>query len=93
VRVTRHHGRMINPTSPRLYSDKGDEVKFDPAKALYFEWYVLKDGDQGFKFKDPQSENNYARLCQYVRSSGKFEKVSELKLVDKSALSLWCQKP
>lgn len=92
VRVPRHHGALVNPTSPRLYSDKGDEVKFDPAKALYFQWYVLKDGDQGAGFRDPVSEQNYKHLCEYVRTSGHFEKIQSMNMLDHSELSLWHQK-
>jgi hypothetical protein len=83
---------LLKPTSSRRWTIVGDEVDFSPESALYYHWYLVKTGDQGNKFKDAQSEINYGKLIDFVENSGKFVKIAQRPLPDKSELTLYRQR-
>lgn len=82
----------VRVTTCREWSDIGDRVSFEPQKALYSGWYLIKSGDQGFRFADDDSKTAYAETLDFVMNSGKFAKVAELKLLDGECLALYKQR-
>ena len=63
----------IVPTSSRLWTIVGDKVEFNPDTAVYYQWYLLKTGDNGYSFYDKKSELNFNRLINFVRHSNKYK--------------------
>ncbi|GEM_PF-671903 len=85
-------GSPVRPTTSRKWTVMGDEIKFSPETAMYFQWYLLKSGAQGNILRDDASERDYARLIDFVTRSGKFEQVGSHRLPDGSTMFLWRQK-
>jgi hypothetical protein len=81
----------VKPTTSRRWTIMGDQVSFTPETANYFQWYLLKTGFQGNKFKDADSAANYDKLIDYVIHSGKFDAVATRTLADGSMLMLYRQ--
>lgn len=79
----------VKPISCREWNERGDKVVFDPNNALFSQWYLIKSGDQGFKFLDKESEKAYDALTKFVQNSGHYKRVESLKLLDGSVLSLY----
>ncbi len=87
--VARTLGSPVRPTTSRRWTIMGDCVKFDPATALYFQWYLLKSGHQGNLLRDDESEKNYAKLVDFVEHAGKFTLIGTHELPDGSTISLY----
>lgn len=90
--LAHEQGLAIKPTTSRRWTIMGDTVEFSPESALWFQWYLLKTGNQGNQFKDKQSEENYNELTHYITESGKFECISSFTAPDESTTSLWRQR-
>ncbi len=82
-------GPSVNPTTVRLHTKSGDEVRFTAESALWFEWYLLKDGNQGSSFASESSKRAYGQLQDFVRFSGHFRKAGEFVLPNKEILHLY----
>lgn len=87
--VLRSPHSSIKATTCRQWTDAGVKVNFDEKSALYFKWYLTKNGDQGKAIKDPDSARAYDALSNFVRKSGKFEPVKTVRIFDGSGITLW----
>lgn len=90
--VGRMLGSPVRPTTSRRWTVMGDDVRFDPTVALYYQWYLLKSGYQGNLLRDDASEKNYAKLIDFVEHSGKFDLRGSHLLPDGTTLYLYRQK-
>ncbi len=82
----------VHPTTSRSWSAAGDSSKFNETEILHYQWYLLKTGEQGFKFHDPASKANFDKLIDYISNGGRFEYKGERALPDGSTLRLYRQK-
>lgn len=73
----------------RQYTLRGDLVPFDPPAIAYYDWYLLKSGEQGSPLADSSSQANYAKLVEYIENSGRFQLQGSKVLPDKSNLMLY----
>ncbi len=60
-------GIGIRPSTSRLWTALGDKEEFSQSKAQYYRWYVIKDGDQGFRFADKADQIAHNQLLDYVK--------------------------
>jgi len=95
VHAFEYYGRQgkyqVRPTTSRSWSAAGDSAQFKEEDALHYQWYLLKTGEQGFKFHDPASRANFDRWTDYIAKGGKFEFKGEKQLPDGSRMSLYRQ--
>jgi 4-amino-4-deoxy-L-arabinose transferase-like glycosyltransferase len=84
-------GSLVRPTTSRRWTVTGDDVKFDPTVALYYQWYLLKTGDQGNLLRDDESERNYKKLIEFVQHGGNFKLIGTHRISDGSSLLLYQQ--
>lgn len=82
---------LVKPTTSLHWTLTGDKVEFSPESALYYKWYLLRDGPHGFKFLDAESERNYNKLKDYVAHSGHFKLVWSHKTPDGLYIHLYRQ--
>lgn len=82
----------VHPTTSRSWSAAGDSSKFNETEILHYQWYLIKTGEQGFKFHDPGSKANFDKLIDYISDGGRFEFKGERALPDGSSLRLYRQK-
>ncbi len=75
--------------SPREHTELGDKVNFDRTKALWYEWYLLKSGDQGLPLCDTDSSIAYSKWLNFVLHSHFFDLVESKSLPDGSSLGLY----
>lgn len=87
---SRQRGSKILPTTSRRWGLGGDRFIFEEKKALYHNWYLFKTGDHG-KFIDAKAIDNYHKLLDFVKNSGKFKFYGEKTLPDNSKLSIYRQ--
>jgi hypothetical protein len=85
-------GFRVRPTTSRSWSAAGDSSRFHEEDALHYQWYLLKTGEQGFKFHDHSSRVSFNKWVNYVETGGKFALVGEKPLPDGSVLSLYRQR-
>ena len=90
--LARHQGMAVRPTSSRTWTVMGDQVSFTPDTALYYQWYLIKTGAQGYQFKDKDSGTSYEDLKDFVRKSGHFTPITTQLLPDGSTLLLYRRK-
>lgn len=84
-----HQGRyQLKPTTSRSWSAAGDSANFDESQLLNYQWYLLKTGEQGFKFHDPASKRSFDACVDFIRNGGKFSIIEEKRLPDGSVLTL-----
>lgn len=88
----RHGNYLIKPTTSRSWSAAGDSSKFRQEEALHYQWYLLKTGEQGFKFHDHHSRVGFEQLVNFIQAGGKYELVGEKPLPDGSVASLYRQR-
>jgi 4-amino-4-deoxy-L-arabinose transferase-like glycosyltransferase len=88
----RHGSYHVKPTTSRSWSAAGDSSRFQEDEALHYQWYLLKTGEQGFKFHDHHSRVGFGQLVNYIETGGKFELISEKSLPDGSVASLYRQR-
>lgn len=84
-----HSVYTIFPTSSRVWTIVGDRVRFDPATACYPMWYLIKTGDNGFRFCDNQSILDCAKLTSFIQAGSSYRLVSKKSLPDQSELMLY----
>jgi|AGTN01.1.fsa_nt_gi 4-amino-4-deoxy-L-arabinose transferase and related glycosyltransferases of PMT family len=84
-------GSPVRPTTARRWTVMGDVIKFDPKTAMYCQWYLLKTGSQGNLFRDEESERNYEKLIDFVKTGGNYKLVDTHPLPDGSTMSLYRQ--
>ena len=89
--VAKERRSLVKPTTCRTWTVMGDEVSYSPESVLWYQWYLLKTGDQGNIFKDRASVENFARVKDTVEKGGHFRLVAEKKLPDGSTMTLWRQ--
>ncbi|HEY9714701.1 MAG TPA: phospholipid carrier-dependent glycosyltransferase [Chroococcales cyanobacterium] len=82
----------VRPTTSRVYSIAGDRTEFSKEKALYYQWYLLRDAALGQGFETAESQAADRDLRQFVTTGGKFELVARRALPDGSSLYLYRQK-
>ncbi len=78
----------IRPTTSRTWTALGDKEQFDRAQAVNYRWYVIKDGDQGFRFADEQNLQSHLKLIEFVKANYKL--IKALKALDGTAVGLYC---
>ncbi len=77
----------VMPTTSRLWTALGDKEEFSESKALNYRWYVIKNGDQGFRFADKESYCAHERLIYFVKNQ--YELKKKLKASDGSNLEIY----
>ncbi len=80
-------GMHIRPTTSRMWTALGDKEEFTQAQALNYRWYVLKDGDQGFRFADEQNLLSHQQLIVFIRANYKL--VKSFKALDGAVVGLY----
>jgi hypothetical protein len=89
--IARERGSSIKPTTSRGWTITGDQVKFSPDSALWYQWYLLKTGAQGNQLADADSEKAYRQLTDFVTNSGRFHLVAQRPVPDGSTIALYRQ--
>lgn len=79
----------VLPTTSRYWTIVGDRVSFSPHSALYYQWYLVKTGDQGNKLRDPVSEDNFAKLTAFVTNGAHYTLRGQRRVADGSTISLY----
>ncbi|MDZ4835080.1 MAG: glycosyltransferase family 39 protein [Candidatus Melainabacteria bacterium] len=82
----------VHPTTSRSWSAAGDSSKFDAEETLHYQWYLIKNGEQGFRFNDPVSRANFDKLISFITAGNRFVFKGEKVMPDGSTLSLYRQK-
>lgn len=77
----------IKPTTSRLWTALGDKEDFSESKALNYRWYVIKDGDQGFRFADQQSKLAHEKLIDFVRH--RYQLIKKFQAPNKERIDLY----
>lgn len=80
--LARAHGYAFKSTSSRSWTAMGDKEQATEENATNYQWYIIKNGDQGFRFFDAENEQKHFRLIQFVRLGGKFQLVRRLSASD-----------
>lgn len=77
----------VKPTTSRLWTALGDKEEFSQSKALNYRWYVIKDGDQGFRFADEKNAIAHNALIDFVKSN--YLSVKSFKTSDSDYIQLY----
>ncbi len=80
-------GLAIKPTTSRLWTALGDKEVFSEEHARYCRWYIIKEGDQGFRFANKESIEAHHKLLDFVKTN--YREVKTFKALDGSKLSLF----
>jgi hypothetical protein len=80
----------VNPTTSRLWTALGDKEEFSESKALNYRWYVIKDGDQGFRFADQQNMLAHEKLIDFVRH--RYKLIKQFKSPNDESVELYLAK-
>ncbi|MBI4532815.1 MAG: hypothetical protein HY711_02620 [Candidatus Melainabacteria bacterium] len=88
-RVAYYLHSPIRPTTSRLWTPLGDSVEYSQKSIHYFDWFLVKSGDQGTKLRDQASVEAYQSIEKYICSSDSFALAASYPLPDGSALSLY----
>lgn len=83
---------MVVPTTSRNYTIGGDRVRFSPAQALYYQWYLVQSENHYQGFVDEASRKAFEQLINFVQSGDSFIRVGAHRLPDGSTLRLYRQK-
>ncbi|MEZ4489160.1 MAG: phospholipid carrier-dependent glycosyltransferase [Cyanobacteriota/Melainabacteria group bacterium] len=89
--VAKERKSYIQPTTSRYHTVTGDKIDFNPESALYFQWYLITSGSQGFELLDEDSRLNGKRLQKFLDDSGHFSLESKMRCPDGSELKLYRQ--
>ncbi|MDP3507641.1 MAG: hypothetical protein Q8T09_06590 [Candidatus Melainabacteria bacterium] len=81
-------GLPIKPTTSRLWTALGDKEVFSEELARHCRWYIIKEGDQGFRFANKESEEAHEKLIAFVKRS--YNEVETFTALDGTQLSLYC---
>jgi 4-amino-4-deoxy-L-arabinose transferase-like glycosyltransferase len=81
---------MVQPTTSRRWTALGDLESFSEISAANYRWYVLRDGDQGFRFANRESILAHEQLIQFVKRH--YTLIKQLKASDGENIGLYCSK-
>ncbi len=87
--VAVYEGAHVECSTFRQYTIRGDLVRYDEAAIDSYPWYLLKTGFQGYFFQNPESEQNYNLIQQYIQNSGKYSVAGKSNLPDGTTLLLY----
>lgn len=73
----------------RRFTLHGDVFEYNDDQIPYYNWYLLKTGEQGFALADKKSIDAYNELENTIRTSGNFRLVGSRSLPDKSRYDLY----
>ena len=73
----------------RRFTLHGDVFEYKADQILYYNWYLLKTGEQGFALADQKSIDAYKELEHTIRSSRNYRLVGSRSLPDKSRYDLY----
>ena len=90
--MTRARRDGIEIGTLRQLTELGDQVCFEPQKAIYYQWCVLKTNDQGRQFYDANSKADYDRWCQFIRARKAYDLFATKLLPDGSIMQLYRRK-
>ncbi|MBZ0185271.1 MAG: hypothetical protein K8F91_03390, partial [Candidatus Obscuribacterales bacterium] len=79
----------LRPTTSRVYTCGGDQVEFNRETALYYEWYLIKTGNQGYRLKDKKDVKNLSLLEGFIASGGEYYLVGSRTAPDGAILKLY----
>lgn len=79
----------VRPTTSLHHTVVGDKFDFDPEKALYFHWYLIKSDSSGYPLADDSSRLNMQKLKKFLCESGRFSEMNSLRLEDGTKLILY----
>jgi len=79
----------IEVGSPRQHTELGDKVVFDRNQAIWYQWYILKTGDQGLPLCDAKSSAAYDKWLNFVCKSGLYGLIDKQPLPDGNSLELY----
>lgn len=82
----------VVPTTSREYTIGGDVVKFSPAKALYYQWYLIPSENHYQGFVDSASAKAFDELKHFVQTGTNFRQVGTHALPDGTSIALYRQK-
>lgn len=87
--ISLYKNARVRPTTIRNWTLLGDKVSYSEKTLGYFQWFLLKTGNQGNKLKDKQSYEEYQKMVDYVQNSNKFALKARRVIADSSILSLY----
>lgn len=87
--ISLYKSARVRPTTLRDWTLLGDTITFSEKSVGYFHWFLLKTGDQGNRLRDRHSYDEYQKIEDYVKHSGKFTLKAERVIADSSKLSLY----
>lgn len=79
----------IYPSTSRVWTITGDKVVYDQAEINRYDWYLFKDGNEGYLYADQASSDNADKIRSYVQNSSDFKLVAQKDLPDKTHLFLY----
>lgn len=79
----------IFPSTSRVWTITGDKVLYDEAEINRYDWYLFKDGNEGYLFADKESSENSEKIRSYVSNSEHFKLITTINLPDKTHLFLF----
>lgn len=85
---TRERKLALKPTTSLIWTIVGDELKFSEETAMYYHWYLVKEGKLP-RFKGEDSKTNYSKLVAFIKDSGHFQYVDRMKAPDGDSLVLY----
>ena len=87
--LTKVNNNGIEVATPRQHTETGDLVQFDPKLATWYEWYILKTGNQGRQMYNSASMAAYSQWCEFVRNKKLYMLVKTKLLPDGSTMELY----
>jgi 4-amino-4-deoxy-L-arabinose transferase-like glycosyltransferase len=92
--VTRALDSNVRVTTVRKYVHLGDSVACSPIELQYYDWFLLKNEQQGINITNKSGAQDLAALENYIRGSGSCKLFAERKVADGSTISLYvrCKK-
>ncbi len=79
----------VEVAMPRQLTELGDQVCFDPKRAIWYQWCLLKTGDQGREFYDAESKAAYDKWCKFIRYLKVYQLFKTKLLPDGSVMQLY----
>lgn len=76
----------------RMFTLRGDKIRYDENAIKFYPWYLLKTGHQGGDFYDSESARNYQAIENFIKSGKDFKLYASHKIADGSELSLYHRK-
>lgn len=67
--LARLRGLATQPSTTRTWTALGDEEVFSESKILNHKWYVIKAGEQGFRFADKKSQAAHEQITSFIKAN------------------------